>query len=296
MSDKHLSGSQAQQIVSALAAKANVQFRKAADSYTKTQVDSKIDSAVSAAYKPAGTIAGSALTSELLVAANYRKVYNISSELSISAANENLFIDRSAGDKVYAGDNVGVIEAPESYTAATGTAVDGTQYYSEDGGVYTAVTIGTGESVSGYYTKDETSYLFDVLTGFVSYTEGDAININSNNEVSVNLGSNTNGLSVDNGLQLALATGNGTTYVNASGTYVNGTTYYTDSTGETTVDSSAFEEGVTDVSSYYVAQSVAGSAGAMSAADKAKLDSLGTASSEEVAAIIASIDTAWSNN
>jgi hypothetical protein len=45
-----------------------------------------------------------------------------------------------------------------------------------------------------------------------------------------------------------------TTYVQATGTYVPGTTYYTDSTGTTEVDTSEFEEGVTDVSSYYVAQ------------------------------------------
>ncbi len=41
-------------------------------------------------------------------------------------------------------------------------------------------------------------------------------------------------------------------YGSATGTYVSGTTYYTDNTGATTVDTSSFEEGVTDVSSYYV--------------------------------------------
>ncbi len=42
------------------------------------------------------------------------------------------------------------------------------------------------------------------------------------------------------------------TYVAATGTYVSGTTYYTDNTGATTVDTTGFEEGVTDVSSYFV--------------------------------------------
>lgn len=42
------------------------------------------------------------------------------------------------------------------------------------------------------------------------------------------------------------------TYVAATGTYVSGTTYYTDATGATTVDTSSFEAGVTDVSSYYI--------------------------------------------
>jgi len=38
----------------------------------------------------------------------------------------------------------------------------------------------------------------------------------------------------------------------ATGTYVSGTTYYTTATGDTTVDTSGFEAGTTDVSSYYV--------------------------------------------
>ena len=42
-------------------------------------------------------------------------------------------------------------------------------------------------------------------------------------------------------------------YIAATGTYVNGTTYYTDGTGTTPVDTTGFEEGVTDVTSYFVA-------------------------------------------
>lgn len=41
-------------------------------------------------------------------------------------------------------------------------------------------------------------------------------------------------------------------YTQASGTYVEGTTYYTDDTGTTEVDASSFIDGVTDVSEYYV--------------------------------------------
>ena len=43
-----------------------------------------------------------------------------------------------------------------------------------------------------------------------------------------------------------------TTYKAATGTYVSGTKYYTDATGETEVDTSSFTEGDTPVSSYYV--------------------------------------------
>ena len=54
--------------------------------------------------------------------------------------------------------------------------------------------------------------------------------------------------------KLTLGTRNVTTYVAATGTYVSGTTYYTDDTGATEVDATSFTEGVTDVSAYYVAQ------------------------------------------
>ena len=47
-----------------------------------------------------------------------------------------------------------------------------------------------------------------------------------------------------------------TTYVAATGTYVAGTTYYTDNTGTTTVDTTGFTPGVTDVSSYFVENTV----------------------------------------
>ena len=84
---------------------------------------------------------------------------------------------------------------------------------------------------------------------------------------------NANGLEVGaNGLKLNLATPNTTAYVAATGTYVSGTTYYTTSAGTATVDTSEFVEGTTDVSSYYVAQITQGTAGAISASDKAKLN------------------------
>lgn len=57
--------------------------------------------------------------------------------------------------------------------------------------------------------------------------------------------------------KLTLGTHNVAEFVKATGTFVDGTTYYTDATGETEVDSSAFVEGTTDVSNYYVASTVA---------------------------------------
>lgn len=43
-----------------------------------------------------------------------------------------------------------------------------------------------------------------------------------------------------------------TTYKAATGKYVSGTTYYTDGSGSSVVDTTGFEEGVTDVSTYFV--------------------------------------------
>lgn len=105
------------------------------------------------------------------------------------------------------------------------------------------------------------------------YTAGNGLQ-EANGEFSVKISSSSaNGLSVSaNGIALGLAAGASTTYVAATGTYVSGTTYYTDSTGATMVDTSSFEDGVTDVSSYFVAQVTLAKNGAMSGADKAKLD------------------------
>ena len=115
------------------------------------------------------------------------------------------------------------------------------------------------------------------------YTAGNGLQ-ESSGEFSVKISSSSaNGLSVDaNGVALALAAGATTTYVAATGTYVSGMTYYTDSTGATTVDTSTFEEGVTDVSAYYVAQTTLAQNGAMTGADKAKLDSIQFATDAEV--------------
>lgn len=79
------------------------------DAMTATQIENAIAAAIGSTYKPAGTIAGSELVDTLLVAANNGKVYNISSDLAITAQNEDLFANLSAGDKVKAGDDVGVI-------------------------------------------------------------------------------------------------------------------------------------------------------------------------------------------
>lgn len=281
---KHVTTTQLNTVAQDIATKADSRFRKAADSYTKDQVDEKVNGAVAAAYRPAGSIAGASLTAALLIEGNFGNVYNVTTKLEITAENEALFKDRVAGDMIFVGENVGIVEAG-TYSAASGTAAIGTSYYTRSGEegsyVYAKADVQMGGDVSGLFTKD---YIFDVLAAFVNYTAGNAIDI-TNRGINVQLGSNSNGLSVENGLQLSTATGSSTSYVQASGTYVQGTKYYTDSTGAEEVDTTGFEEGVTDVSGYFVAQVISGSAGAMSASDKAKLDSFEEASAADIAAI-----------
>ena len=109
------------------------------------------------------------------------------------------------------------------------------------------------------------------------YLAGNGLQLDpSTNTFSIKLDSSyLNGLKVGaNGLGLDLAAGASTTYVAATGTFATGTTYYTDNTGATEVDTTSFEDGVTDVSSYYVANVSAAVNGAMRGTDKAKLDGI----------------------
>ena len=87
----------------------------------------------------------------------------------------------------------------------------------------------------------------------------------------------------------APATADSYGYVQATGTYVTGTTYYTDSIGATEVDVSDFVDGVTDVSSYYVYELIQGASGRLTPSDKNKLDSINIATSEEIQNAIAGL-------
>lgn len=133
------------------------------DAYTKAEIDAQRSSA----FKLSGDLAGTGLTSSLLVAGNVGNVYNITSALNITSANEGLFCNLSDGQVVLAGDNVAVAQMPATYSAASGTAQTGVTYYSEDGGVYTAASVEDGDSVEGLYTQNATTYKFDKLSGFV---------------------------------------------------------------------------------------------------------------------------------
>ncbi len=107
------------------------------------------------------------------------------------------------------------------------------------------------------------------------YTNGDGLNL-SGGEFSIKLdNTGVGGLTVGaNGLKLSEATKTTYSYQAATGTYVSGTTYYTTNTGTATVDTEDFVEGETDVSTYFVRVTNAGTAGAMSVADKDYIEGL----------------------
>ena len=124
-----------------------------------------------------------------------------------------------------------------------------------------------------------------------AYTGGNGINVNNHVVTAVIDSSNARGLSVGNdGIALALATADTWGGVAATGTYVAGTTYYTTAACTTVVDTTDFVVGETDVSSYYVkAKTADGTAGALSSADKYKLDDLGVATTSDVSSVIAGL-------
>lgn len=80
---------------------------------TAEEVSAAISAAISSTYKPAGTIAKSAIVSGLLVAGNLGNVYNISEAFTVGSGTgevpASLFTDAAAGNSYPAGTNIVVI-------------------------------------------------------------------------------------------------------------------------------------------------------------------------------------------
>ena len=114
-----------------------------------------------------------------------------------------------------------------TYVSATGKYVAGTTYYNSSAGTQTVDTssfeVGVTD-VSSYFVASQSQSFSKDSWGSKTWKN------NLGNELV------------------------STTYVAATGKYVAGTTYYTTNEGTATVDTSSFEDGVTDVSSYFVAQ------------------------------------------
>ena len=85
---------------------------------TAAEVQSAISAAISAAYKPAGTIAKSGIVSGLLVEANLGNVYNVSEAFTVGSGSgevpASLFTDAAAGHSYPAGTNIVVVNTGTS--------------------------------------------------------------------------------------------------------------------------------------------------------------------------------------
>lgn len=93
------------------------------------------------------------------------------------------------------------------------------------------------------YTKTEVTSGTDVMTVQTSNATVNSVTFPANQYATFTPTANTT---------YAFEYSKSATYVAATGTYVAGTTYFTDNTGASEVDTTGFEAGVTDVSSYYV--------------------------------------------
>lgn len=113
-----------------------------------------------------------------------------------------------------------------------------------------------------------TNITFDAATARISVADasastkgvvqiGDGLKLDANGKLTLDIG---DGLTIDANGKLTRTQNTTDTdiehlffdFEKATGTYVAGTTYYTDATGETEVDTTDFVEGVTDVSDYYI--------------------------------------------
>lgn len=201
-----------------------------------------------------------------------------------------LVIANTTNDKIY----IKATDLVDVYTGGDGiTITNGVVAIDID------TTNANGLSVDGTSKKIKMAVADTSTTGALSSTdwntfngkqdaisEGNGIDITSD-VVSAKIDtSNANGLTVDtDGLKNNLAVP-AISYVAATGTYVEGTTYYTDNSGAATVDTSEFVPGSTPVSAYFVAQSNTAANGAMTAAEKAKLNGIKAASNSDISAII----------
>lgn len=82
---------------------------------TQSQVETAINTRVSSLYRPGGAKSAAELTSDLLVAANEGKVYNLTTALTLTAANKDLFTENAEGSYP-AGTNVEVFNAGTAET------------------------------------------------------------------------------------------------------------------------------------------------------------------------------------
>ncbi len=143
----------------------------------------------------------------------------------------------------------------------SGTSLDGYYTYNTTTGTYTPCEAsGTADGIATYYKQAAYSVkdangkklVINNATGLEAVSKIDADDSPTGKDITVPGAKFTPSDAGTYVFQYEKKAAVAATYTAATGTYVSGTTYYTDNTGATTVDTSSFEEGVTDVSSYYV--------------------------------------------
>lgn len=181
-------------------------------------------------------------------------------------------------------ETITTVATPSITTYAKGVVVTGNNEYTTGSNIYavvengTALTVGTNANLytvdlenDAAQTINEASVANAIANGgaaspFVVTDANDkkmtvtaASGLTAVNEIAAADAPNGNAITVNGAKFTPSAAGTyvfeyiqAATYVSATGTYVTGTTYYSDDTGSSTVDTSTFEAGVTDVSSYYV--------------------------------------------
>lgn len=259
------------------------------DAYTKTEVDNAIGEVQAGALKPGGTLAASGIVSTLLVAGNLGKVYNISEDFTTTAD----FVE-GAGKAHPAGTNIYVVD-----TDTTGES----PVYKFDvlSGSYGVAT----QSGNGLMSASDKTKLDNA--DVTAYTAGNGVSV-SNHEVSAVVdSSNANGLSVGaDGLAMAPASSAAAGAMSAADKAKldnADVTAYTAGNGidisshavSAVVDSnnarglSVGANGLALAAATPSTSGVGGTDGAMTAADKEKLNSFEEAAQSDIDAIIAGI-------
>ena len=181
-------------------------------------------------------------------------------------------------------ETITTVATPSITTYAKGVVVTGNNEYTTGSNIYavvengTALTVGTNANLytvdlqdGAAQTINEASVANAIANGGAAspfvvtdangkmMTVTAASGLTAVNEIAAADAPNGNAITVNGAKFTPSAAGTyvfeyiqAATYVSATGTYVTGTTYYSDDTGSSTVDTSTFEAGVTDVSSYYV--------------------------------------------
>lgn len=223
------------------------------DAYTKTEVDNAIGEAQASLLKPGGSLDADEVVAALLVEGNLGKVYNLNENITT----DSNFVD-GAGKKITAGTNIYIVDADE-------TGSDPDYKFDVLAGEYGVAT----QSANGLMSSSDKTKLDGA--DVTPYTGTGAVSV-SNHEISV-------------GAATTSAAGTMSAEDKAKLDGADVTAY----TGSGAID---ITDHVVSVAAAVASTSgVGGNAGTISAEDKEKLDGIRPATTSEVEAVIAALDS-----